>query len=109
MTQFTSLLQSLVTIGISLALTVEFFASRAAGDDRLAAFLNSWSFPALFLLLFALSTAYGIRTASLQQKRQYQITRNSEPYVNQREELMKACCSEYQRGKTCAFSTRKTR
>lgn len=99
MTQFTSLLQSLVTIGISLALTVEFFASRAAGDDRLAAFLNSWSFPALFLLLFALSTAYGIRTASLQQKRQYQITRNSEPYVNQREELMKACCSEYQRGK----------
>lgn len=64
MTQFTSLLQSLVTIGISLALTVEFFASRAAGDDRLAAFLNSWSFPALFLLLFALSTAYGIRTAS---------------------------------------------
>ena len=39
------------------------------------------------------------RIASLQQKRQYQITRNSEPYVNQREELMKACCSEYQRGK----------
>ena len=99
MTQFTSLIQSLVTIGISLALTVEFFAARARSGGRLSDFLNGPVFPILFFLLFSLSAAYGIRSASRQQKKRYRLTKDSESYVNQREELLKSCCAEYRRGK----------
>lgn len=97
--QFQTLLQALVTIGISIALTVEFFRARAQGDGGLARFLNHWSFPVLFLLLFALAILYNNWAEGKTQKRQYRFTKDMEGYSNQRTELMKACCAEYHRGK----------
>ena len=68
--QFQTLLQALVTIGISIALTVEFFRARAQGDGELARFLNHWSFPVLFLVLFALAILYNNWAEGKTQKRQ---------------------------------------
>ena len=99
MTQFTKLLGSIMTIGISLAVTAEFFAARAKGVGRLPAFLNHWSFPVLFGALFALSCAYGIRSAFRTQKMEYQLTRDREPYLNETNELVRTCFAEYRRGK----------
>ena len=99
MTQFTKLLGSIMTIGISLAVTAEFFAARAKGVGRLPAFLNHWSFPVLFGALFALSCAYGIRSAFRTQKMEYQLTRDREPYLNETNELVRTCSAEYRRGK----------
>lgn len=99
MTQFTKLLGSIMTIGISLAVTAEFFAARAKGAGRLPAFLNHWSFPVLFGALFALSCAYGIRSAFRTQKMEYQLTRDREPYLNETNELVRTCFAEYRRGK----------
>lgn len=99
MTQFNSLFQSVVTIGISAAVTAEFFAARAEGDGRLAAFLNHWSFPALFCALFALSCSYGIWSAFRTQKTEYRLMRGMEPYLNQTNEMTRTCFAEYQRGK----------
>ena len=67
-TQFRRLIGALVSIGISLALTVELFAARAAGDSMGARLVNHWTFPALFLLFFGLSTAYNIWSGSRFQK-----------------------------------------
>lgn len=91
MTQFTKLLGSIMTIGISLAVTAEFFVARAKGAGRLPAFLNHWSFPVLFGALFALSCAYGIRSAFRTQKMEYQLTRDREPYLNETNELVRTC------------------
>lgn len=99
MTQFTKLLGSIMTIGISLTVTAEFFAARAKGVGRLPAFLNHWSFPVLFGALFALSCAYGIRSAFRTQKMEYQLTRDREPYLNETNELVRTCFAEYRRGK----------
>ncbi len=99
MTQFTKLLGSIMTIGISLAVTAEFFAARAKGVGRLPAFLNHWSFPVLFGALFALSCAYGIRSVFRTQKMEYQLTRDREPYLNETNELVRTCFAEYRRGK----------
>lgn len=99
MTQFTKLLGSIMTIGISLAVTAEFFVARAKGAGRLPAFLNHWSFPVLFGALFALSCAYGIRSAFRTQKMEYQLTRDREPYLNETNELVRTCFAEYRRGK----------
>ena len=99
MTQFTKLLGSIMTIGISLAVTAEFFAARAKGVGRLPAFLNHWSFPVLFGALFALSCAYGIRSAFRTHKLEYQLTRDREPYLNETNELVRTCFAEYRRGK----------
>lgn len=99
MTQFTKLLGSIMTIGISLAVTAEFFAARAKGAGRLPAFLNHWSFPVLFGALFALSCAYGIRSAFRTQKMEYQLTCDREPYLNETNELVRTCFAEYRRGK----------
>ena len=98
-TQFRRLIGALVSIGISVALTVELFAARAAGDSMGARLVNHWTFPALFLLFFGLSTAYNIWSGSRFQKGTYQMEQDEKAPMNQAEELMKACCAEYQRGK----------
>lgn len=97
-TQFRNLFRALVTIGISAALTIEFFAARAE-DGGMARFLNHWSFPGVFLLLFALVTVYNIWSASGIQKGTYRVTKETEGSSNQRTELMKSCCAQYQQGK----------
>ena len=99
MTQFTRLFESVMTIGISLAVTVQFFAARAKGGGSLSAFLNHWSFPLLFTTLFLLSCAYGLWSAFQTQELEYELTQDTEPYLNETNELMRTCFAEYRRGK----------
>ncbi len=93
------LVQAFFTIGISVALAVEFFQAKAVGSGKLAAFLNHWSAPILFLVMFGLTTWYSIWASAKIRKRAYQAQQDSKEANNQLGGLLEACCFEYQRGK----------
>lgn len=96
--QFQTFLRSLFTIGISAVLAAEFFAARAAGESRMAAVINHWSVSAVFLVLFALSTAHGIFASARTQKRYYQANEDARRPGNQIIGLLRLC-AEYPNGK----------
>ena len=96
---FQDLFHAMVTIGISAALTMEFFSTRARGNSKVVLFLNHWSFICLFLILFALTTIYNIWSVSRIQKENYRLNKDMAEYSNQRIEMISACCAEYQKGK----------
>lgn len=97
--QFYEFLQSMITIGISVWLVVEFFAARAVGEGRLVQFLNHFSAPIIFLFLFGLSTAVSVKTSAMSQKRFYQFDEDSSEPFNQYFSLMDFCCAQYKSGK----------
>ena len=97
--QMRSFLQSFLTIGISLALVAEFFRARAVGEEGVAAFLNHWGSGALFLLLFALSIAYGIYASAKTEKIFFEKEERVAKYENRLGRLTDSCFEEYQNGK----------
>ena len=97
--QFYEFLQSMITIGISVWLVVEFFAARAVGEGGLVHFLNHWTAPVLFLILFGLATAVSVKTSAMSQKRSYQFDEDSSEPFNQYFGLMYSCCAQYKSGK----------
>lgn len=97
--QMRNFLQSFLTIGISLALVAEFFRARAVGEEGVAAFLNHWGSGALFLLLFALSIAYGIYASAKTEKIFFEKEEQVAKYENRLGRLTDSCFEEYQNGK----------
>lgn len=97
--QVSSFLEAFFVIGISIVLVAEFFSARAVGAGTAAGLLNHWVFPAAFLLLFGVNTAYGIWSAARSQKVIYQANKEIEAPNNLAESLFQSCCAEYQRGK----------
>ena len=98
-TEINCLIYALFKIGISVALSVEFFKAKAVGSGTLASFLNHWSAPILFVLMFGLTTGYSIWASAKIRKRDYQAQQESKEANNQLNGLLDACCFEYQRGK----------
>lgn len=97
--QFHEFLKALITIGISLALVVEFIAARATREGNLTSFLNHWITPVLFLLLFGITTAVNIKVSAAAQKRSYQMDKEISEPSNQYFGLLDTCCAQYKRGK----------
>ena len=97
--QFTTVFSALVTLGISVALVVEFFGAKAAGEDGLAGFLNHPAASLLFLALLVLSIAYGIRCSAKIEKKYFEINKTAEKPINQMMNLMDSCFEEYRNGK----------
>ena len=97
--QINTLLNALFTIGISIVLSVEFFSAKAVGEGSFVGFLNHWSAPVVFVLLFGFSTGYSIWASAKIQKRNYEIEKDISEPVNKSYSLLDASCFEYQRGK----------
>ncbi len=97
--QLATVFRALVTMGISLALVVELFAARTAGEEGLAGFLNHWSASLLFLALLSFSIAYGIRCSAKIERKYLEVNKTAEKPVNQMMNLMSSCFDEYQNGK----------
>ncbi|MCI9436070.1 MAG: ABC transporter ATP-binding protein [Lachnospiraceae bacterium] len=97
--QLRGLFQAFVTIGISIALVVEFFRAKAVGAGGMAVLLNHWGVSALFLGLLAFSIAFNIYTSFRIQKCYFQANEAVHKPMNQMMFLMDSCFSEYQNGK----------
>ncbi len=89
--------QAFVSIGISVALVVEFFRARAVGEN--AAFLNHWSVSVLFLALLSLSIAYSVYSSFRIQKVYFKSNERAEKPMNRMTYLMDSCFARYQNGK----------
>ena len=99
MTQFTRLFESVMTIGISLAVTVQFFAARAKGGGEACRQFGSPVIPApVYARCFCCPALTGCGRLSTQEL-EYELTQDTEPYLNETNELMLGCFAEYRRGK----------
>lgn len=96
--QLRGVFQAIVTIGISIALVVEFFRARAVGEGA-AALLNHWGVSVLFLLLLASSIAYNIYTSFRIQKVYLKVDETAEEPMNRMMYLMDSCFGNYHNGK----------
>lgn len=97
--QFRGLFQAFVTIGISIALVVEFFRAKAVGEGGTAALLNHWGASVLFLGLLAGSIAYQIHSSFRIQKYYFQANEADGKPMSQMMYLMDSCFGEYRNGK----------
>lgn len=97
--QLGTLLETLITIGISLALVVEFFRAKAAGEGQMAALLNHRMISLLFLAVFALSVAYNIHAFSKIQNRYFQADEKAGTPMNQMLMMSDVSILQYQHGK----------
>lgn len=97
--QLLGIFQALVTIGISFALVVEFFMSRAVGDDGFAVFLNHWGTTAGFLALMAFNIFYSIRVYAKMENVNRRVDEVCSRPMNQMESLLECCFTRYQMGK----------
>lgn len=97
--QLSDIIQSGFSIGISLALAVEFFRTRAVGSGRMVGFLNHWSAPIAFLAMFAFTIWYSIWSYAKINKEEYQVQQDTMQTNNQIDGFWEACCQEYEKGK----------
>ena len=99
MEEFQAFLSSIITIGISLVLAVEFFSARAVSGGKLAAFLNHWQAPLIFLGLFAFSSWFTLWAAARRERLLYRREEDSQDDINQLYGVADACCAQYKNGK----------